>query len=172
MATTDEYVLDPARTRIGFIAAHRVGGRVRGCFGTFAGGVCADHAWLSVELDSVDTGNPRRDDQLRKDFFDTAEHPAMTFETTAVEQVSESRYDVTGDLTIRGTTHALTIPFELTDAGDTLHFTARTTLDRHTWHANWNTFTRALVHPDIVVDLEVTATRYSQAIPSWSASSR
>lgn len=159
MATADEYVLDPDRTRIGFTAAHRVGGRVHGRFARFEGVVHPDHAWLTVEMDSIDTGNARRDAQLRRDFFDTAAYPAMTFETTGIRQVSESRYDVTGSLTVRGTTHPLTVPFTVTASGDTLEFTGTTTLNRHTWHANWNTFTTALVRPTVAIDLAVTATR-------------
>jgi len=168
MVSADEYVLDPTRTRIGFIAAHRVGSRVHGHFTSFEGGVRPDRAWLTVQLDSLDTGNPRRDAQLRKDFFATGTHPAMTFESTEVEQLSDTHYNLTGNLTLRGTTHPLTVPFTLSNSDGTLHATARTTLNRHTWHANWNTLTKALVHPDVLVDLTVTATRYSQAMPSRS----
>jgi polyisoprenoid-binding protein YceI len=167
-----EYVLDGERTRIGFVAAHRVGGRVRGRFDAFEGAVRLDSAdpaasdgWLSVRMESVDTGDRRRDAQLRKDFFGTAVHPAMTFVTTRIEPVSSGRYDVTGELTIRGTTRELTVPFELADsgdladAGDDVRFTASVTIDRHAWNANWNAFTSALVRPDVVLDLDVTATR-------------
>ena len=83
------YVLDGERTRIGFVAAHRVGGKVRGHFTTFEGALqvnAADPAsstgWLTVQMESVDTGNQRRDTQLRQDFFGTSEHPAMTFVAT------------------------------------------------------------------------------------------
>jgi polyisoprenoid-binding protein YceI len=160
----DIYVLDADRTRIGFVAAHRVGGRVHGRFASFEGAVrfdaSAPHAWLTVQLDSIDTGNPRRDAQLRKDFLDTTTHPTLTFVTTHVTETADRQYDVTGDLTIRGATHPLIVPFELAEAGDNLRFTASLTLNRHTWHANWNTFTTALVRPAVALDLDVLATRH------------
>ncbi|GAA1148537.1 hypothetical protein GCM10009630_53760 [Kribbella jejuensis] len=158
MISVDEYVLDPTRTRIAFTATHRWGTRVHGHFTTFEGGTRAGNPWLTVQLDSLDTANPRRDTQLRRDFFDTKSHPTMTFETTSITQVSTSRYDVTGNLTIRGDTHPLTIPFTVTETPETLQATATTTLNRHTWHTNWNTFTTALVRPTVVIDLAVTAT--------------
>ncbi|MGZ0149010.1 YceI family protein [Kribbella sp. WER1] len=154
-----EYVLDQTRSRIGFTAAHRVGSRVHGRFETFEGTLDPAAGRVTVRLDSVNTGNSRRDDQLRKDFFGTAAYPVMTFVTTAITQRSADRYDVTGDLTLRGTTQPLTVPFVVTQTAREAHFTATVTLNRHTWHANWNAFTTALVHPDVVVDLDVTATR-------------
>lgn len=74
--------------------------------------------------------------------------------------MAEQRYDVTGDLTIRGTTRSLTVPFELSAAGDDLRFTASLTIDRHAWNANWNAFTTALVRVDVQLDLDVLATRH------------
>ncbi|MFF0338370.1 YceI family protein [Kribbella sp. NPDC004875] len=153
-----EHELDGERTRIGFLAAHRVGSKVRGRFAEFDGAVrldsadpAASSAWLTVRTDSVDTGDRRRDAQLRKDFFGAAAYPVMTFVSTDVAQVSARRYDVTGELTIRGTTRAVTVPFELTEAG---RFTAALTVDRHDWNVNWNLFTTALVRADVVLELD------------------
>jgi polyisoprenoid-binding protein YceI len=160
---SDYYVLDGERTRIGFVAAHRVGGKVRGSFSAFEGAFRVDGAastgWLTVQLESVDTGNRRRDAQLRQDFFGTSTHPAMTFVATAVVQTGPQRFDVTGDLTIRGTTQALTIPFAVTETPKELHLQASQTINRHTWNANWNPLTTALIHPEVELDLAVTATR-------------
>lgn len=154
-----EYVLDQQRSRIGFVAAHRIGSRVHGGFDTFEGAIDPAGGWVTVQLDSVDTGNARRDDQLRKDFFGTATHPEMTFVTTEITPRGADRYDVTGDLTLRGTSHPLTVPFLLTQTAGEAHLTATVKLNRHTWQANWNAFTTALVHPQVLVELDVTATR-------------
>jgi polyisoprenoid-binding protein YceI len=166
---SDYYVLDGERTQIGFVAAHRVGGKVHGRFTAFEGAFRVDTAdpaastgWLSVQMDSVDTGNDRRD-----------AHQAMTFVATAVVPTGPQRVDVTGNLTIRGTTHPVTIPFALTKSPNQLVLKASHPINRHTWNANANRLTTALVHPDVALALSLTATRtYSQAIPSWSASRR
>ncbi|MET9269390.1 YceI family protein [Kribbella sp. NPDC003557] len=162
-----EYVLDRDRTRIGFVAAHRVGGKVRGHFPAVEGALhidtadpTASTAWLTVETSSVNTGNPRRDNQLRQDFFGTPTYPAMTFVATTITQTAPGSFDVTGNLTIRGTTHPLTVPLSVTDTGDELHFKASQTINRHTWQANWNAFTTALIHPNVELDLSLTAKRH------------
>jgi polyisoprenoid-binding protein YceI len=163
---TGDYVLDVRRTRIGFVARHRMATRVRGRFDVFEGDVHLDggdpgssSARLTIRADSIETGGRRRDAQLHKDFLGTAAYPAITFVSTKVEQASETTFDVTGDLTIRGTTRSVTVPFELTEAGDDLHFAASLTIDRLAWKANWNAFTTALVDANVVLELDVVATR-------------
>lgn len=160
-----DFVVDPQRTRIGFTAAHRGGPKVHGHFEDFEGTAhlganpSESTARLTVRSASIETGNHRRDAQLARDFLAATTYPAITFVTTKVIEVAEQRHDVTGDLTIRGTTCSLTVPFELTAAGDDLRFTATLTIDRHAWNANWNAFTTALVRPDVQLDLDVWATR-------------
>lgn len=163
---SDDYVLDGERTRIGFVAAHRVGGKVHGRFTTFEGALfvnaadpAASTGWLTVQLESVDTGNARRDSQLRQDFFGTSTYPAMTFVATDVVPTDPDHVDVTGDLTIRGVTHPVTIPFTLTTTADELHLETSHPINRHTWNANWNPLTTALIHPQVALSLSLIATR-------------
>ena len=160
---TGDYVLDAEQTRIGFVARHRFGTRVRGQFGTFDGGAHLDgddparsSAWLSIRTDSIETGDKRRDAQLSKDFLGAAAYPAITFTSTRVEQVTETTFNVKGDLSIRGVTHSITIPFKLT--GD-VTFEATQTINRRDWRANWNAVTTILVSPDVTLDLQLTAIR-------------
>ncbi|MEU8223458.1 YceI family protein [Kribbella sp. NPDC048915] len=161
-----QYVLDSARTRIGFVAAHRVGPKVRGLFAVAEGAFQVDRTnpaastgWLKVRMDSVETGDARRDAQLRQEFFGVASYPEMSFVATGVTPTGADRFEVAGDLTIRGTTHPLTVPVSVTDAGDTLHLQASRAINRHTWRANWNALTTALVRPAVELDLSLTATR-------------
>ncbi|MEV4266660.1 YceI family protein [Kribbella sp. NPDC049584] len=160
---TGDYVLDAARTRIGFVARHRMATRVRGQFDVFEGAVHLDgdeparsSAQLTIRAESIETGNPRRDAQLRKDFLGAATYPIITFVSTKVSQVSSSAFEVTGDLTIRGITHPVTVPFELVSTPtDDIAFAAALTIERAHWQVNWNAFTTALVSPTVLLDLQV-----------------
>jgi polyisoprenoid-binding protein YceI len=50
-------------------------------------------AQLTIRARSVRTGNRKRDDHLRGgDFLDTDDHPTITFTSTRVEQVDETRF--------------------------------------------------------------------------------
>lgn len=180
-----DYVLDPARTRIGFVARHRMATRVRGHFDVFEGAVRLDGvdpsgstAWLTIRADSIKTGDRRRDTQLHKTFLCAAAHPLITFVATQVERTSPTTFLVTGDLTIRGVTHPVTVPFELTDAYDDVTFTATLPIERSHWHVNWNAATTLLISPTVLLDLHITATprpstaQSSQAMPSSLESRR
>ncbi|MFF4444125.1 YceI family protein [Streptomyces sp. NPDC001502] len=119
---TGDYILDPAHTRIGFVARHAMVTKVRGAFHEFEGSARLDGAdparstaQLVIKAESIDTGVEQRDQHLRtNDFLDAPDFPDITFNTTSVEPRSDTEYRVTGDLTIKGTTRPISIDFEYT----------------------------------------------------------
>ncbi|MER6299860.1 YceI family protein [Kitasatospora sp. NPDC001539] len=119
---TGDYVLDPAHTRIGFVARHAMVTKVRGAFHQFEGTAHLDgsdparsSAHLVIKTESIDTGIEQRDQHLRtNDFLDAPTFPEITFRSTSVEPLSETEYRVTGDLTIKDTTRPVTIDVEYT----------------------------------------------------------
>ncbi len=69
---------------------------------------------LIIETKSVNTRNERRDNHLRSnDFFAADSFPQITFTSKIVNRLSETRLNITGDLTIRGITKTVTIPATL-----------------------------------------------------------
>lgn len=60
---------------------------------------------LEIDLASIDTGIPLRNEHLRGEmWFNTAKHPKAIFETTSVKHKAGDKYEVTGKLTIHGVT--------------------------------------------------------------------
>jgi polyisoprenoid-binding protein YceI len=164
---TGDYVLDPARTRVGFVARHTMATSVVGRFSTFVGRVHVSDdvsdstVQVTIQAASIETRNPRRDQALRDKFLDAPHHPAITFSSTSVNQVDETTFDVAGDLTIRGTTRPVTIPLTLTAAEpDRLVFTGTATINRREWGAHWSAV-GFLVANDVRLELEVTTIRRS-----------
>jgi len=90
---TGTYTLDPAHTRIGFVARHAMVTKVRGSFDEFAGTAVLDGANpansrvdVTIEAASIDTRNAQRDEHLRtNDFLDAATYPHITFTSTSIE---------------------------------------------------------------------------------------
>src|SRR3954453_20242836 len=123
-ALSGTYVLDPAHTRIGFVARHAMVTKVRGQFTEFegsavvdAGDVAGSSVSLTIQAASIDTRNEQRDGHLRSnDFLAMDEYPQLTFVSTAVVQNGPTDLEVTGDLTVRGVTRSVTIPFEFEGA--------------------------------------------------------
>jgi len=163
---TGDYLLDAGRTRIGFVARHRMGTRVRGRFSVFEGAVHLDgddpagsSARLTIQAESIETGNLRRDAQLCQEFIATAAYPTITFASTKVEQTGATTFAVTGDLSIRGVTHSVTVPFELAGTEGDVAFAATLTVNRMHWQVNWNAATTVLVSADVILDLQLTVSR-------------
>ena len=65
---------------------------------------------LSIKTDSVDTHNEKRDQHLRAaDFLNSKQFPTMTFVSKAWA-VTANGIQVTGDLSLAGTTKSITVP--------------------------------------------------------------
>ena len=121
-ALAETWEIDASHSNVGFSVRHMMVSNVRGSFGTFTARVDGSPADPStakisatIEVASVDTREPKRDEHLRAaDFFDAAKFPRMTFTSTKVEKVSATKAKVTGDLTLRGVTKPVTLDVEYT----------------------------------------------------------
>ncbi|NUW33278.1 YceI family protein [Nonomuraea sp. SMC257] len=167
---TGDYVLDPTRTRIGFVARHAMATRVRGRFEEFEGDAHLDGddpsrsgVRLTIQAGSLQTGNRRRDDQVRGTFLHVQDHPTLTFTSTKVRHLGGRSFAVTGALTIRGVTKPVTVDLELTGArgDDRVSFTGGVTINRNDWGVNWNAATTFMVSPKVTLELDVAAIRRS-----------
>ena len=171
---TGTYDLDVAHTRIGFVARHAMVTKVRGAFNELAGSAVIDGAdpakssvKVTVEVASIDTRNSMRDDHLRtNDFLDVAQFPQLTFVSTAVEQVGDEQFEVTGDLTIKGVTKSITIPLEFQGAAtdpfgnERIGFEGSTSLKRSDFGITYNAALETggvLVSDKIVLEFEISA---------------
>ena len=121
--TTGTWNLDPTHTEIGFSVRH-IMSKVRGKFETFEGTlVTADpitdsKVTVEVDLSSINTGTADRDAHLRsQDFFDTENHPKMTFVSTGVVQKSDDSFVVQGDLAIKGVTKPVELDVDVLGEG-------------------------------------------------------
>lgn len=114
------YNFDKAHSFIGFKVKHMGLVEVPGFFRDFTGEVTFDSKDVSKSavnfkamMTSVDTGVAGRDNHLRRaDFFEVEKYPEMTFKSTKVEKKGKG-WIVTGDLTMKGVTKSVAIPFEI-----------------------------------------------------------
>lgn len=144
------WVIDPTHTTIEFVARHLMVSKIRGGFKEFGGSmeIGEDPASSSVSVEvtmaSVSTGTEDRDNHLKSsDFFDTENHPTMTFRSTAVAPSGDG-WTVTGDLTINATTQPVSLDTEflgvVTDpyGNAKAAFSSKTTIDREDFGLTWN----------------------------------
>lgn len=173
---TGTYTIDPAHTRIGFVARHAMVTKVRGAFNEFEGTAVLDGdnpanstATVTISAASIDTRNAQRDEHLRSnDFLAMESYPEITFVSTAVRQSGDADFEVTGDLTIKGVTNTVTIPFTYEGAATDpfgnvrVGFEGAVTINRKDYGVTWNAALETggvLVSEKIVLEFEVSAVK-------------
>jgi len=74
---------------------------------------------VTIDASSIDSRVAEFNEHLNSsDFFNTAEHPTITFESTKVETTGDNTFDVTGNLTILGTTKPVTLAATINKAAN------------------------------------------------------
>jgi len=72
------------------------------------------HVRVTIDAASVDTGNDRRDADLRgSSFFEAERFPELSFESERIERVSDTEFVVHGNLTIRDVTRPIELEVTL-----------------------------------------------------------
>ncbi len=168
-----DYTIDPTHTRLGFSTRHAMVTTVRGQFTEFSGTAHVDAAnpansrvSLTIQTGSVDTGVADRDGHLKSaDFFDADNNKEITFSSTKVERDGDE-WLITGDLTIKGETQPITIPFESNGSARDpfgnlrIGFEGGTSINRKDWGLTWNAALETggvLVSEKIKLDFDISA---------------
>ena len=113
---TGTWTVDPAHSKVGFAVKHMGIATVRGEFTSFEGtleigeDLSTARVYGTVKAESVDTNEPQRDDHLRSpDFFDAAQFPELSFESTSIQALDDEEFRITGKLTIHGVTNEIVL---------------------------------------------------------------
>jgi len=143
-----KWVFDHDHTVLGFVARHMVFTKVRGRFNEFDGAINIgerledSYVELDIDASSLTTEVADRDAHLKSsDFLEISEYPKIVFRSTAVDLDAMT---LTGDLTIRGVTHPVTLAFTYEGivpypwGGDRAMFTAQAEVAREDWNVSWN----------------------------------
>ncbi|MFP5276218.1 MAG: YceI family protein [Acidobacteriota bacterium] len=115
-AAVTTWNLDPAHSSAEFKVKHMMISNVKGSFRGLKGTLTLDESNPSrskisatIDVSTLSTGDDQRDAHLKSaDFFDAAQFPHMTFESTGVERLGEGEHKVTGSLTMHGVTKPVT----------------------------------------------------------------
>jgi polyisoprenoid-binding protein YceI len=181
MATLEQtqqatWTVDADHSQVGFSVRHMMISNVRGRFASFEVDLELDEADATrsrvtarIDAASIDTRSEQRDGHLRSaDFFDVENHPHIVFESRSVEPLGEGRFDVRGDLTIRGVTRPVTVSVREEGRGQDpwgghrVAYTAEARIDRKDFGLTWNQALEAggvLVSDEVKITLELQAVR-------------
>jgi polyisoprenoid-binding protein YceI len=112
---------DKAHCKLNFTVTHLGLAEVDGVFKSVDGKITASKEdfsdavfEFSADIKSVSTNNEMRDGHLQKpDMFDAEKFPTLTFKSTSISKVSDKKYKLVGDLTIKGVTKSYTLDLTL-----------------------------------------------------------
>lgn len=170
-AAVETYKIDPAHSSVGFSVRHILA-KVPGEFSKFEGTVSVDRSDLektsaeaTIEVGSINTRNEKRDTHLKTpDFFDAQKYPSITFKSKSWKKTGENTFDVTGDLTIKGTTKEVVLKTTLLGfspgmkPGTTVSgWEGTTTIHRKDFGISLNAMLEKVVGEDIAVTISVEA---------------
>lgn len=167
-AQAEKFNIDGAHSAATFSVRHFFS-RVPGRFGEVQGAIHLDAknlAGSSVDVTipaaSIDTDNERRDNHLKSDdFFAVEKNPNITFKSTkVVPGMTADKFQVLGDLTMRGVTKPVTLEVTQLGLGDVGRgilgaWEATTTVNRKEYGIIWN---RALDNGGSVLGDDVAIT--------------
>ncbi len=163
------YAFDKAHSFISFTVKHNGLIYVPGFFRDFVGVVNYDakditksSVTFTAKTASIDTGVAGRDTHLKsKDFFEVETYPELTFKSTKVEKKGKDMI-VTGDLTMKGVTKSITIPFNIPGfvaanqrQGPRMGIMGETSLNRRDYNVNYGNNLPGTTIPVIADDVQV-----------------
>lgn len=125
-------------THFGFSHPTARFGQVDGVIAYDADHVGQSSVKVSIPLSGLDSGVPDLDEDLRSPaFFDAAQFPVITFNSTQVEAAGDNKLRVVGDLTLHGVTKPVVLDVTLNKSGvhplgkrAAVGFDASTTINR------------------------------------------
>ena len=158
--------LDPYHTQVEFSAKHLGMMTVRGYFDEVSAtaDIDPDHPEaasvdVTISTASIRTNNGVRDNDIRSsNFLEVEKFPTIRFKSTSVEPAGTDRYTLTGDLTVKDSTHPVSLDVtkygEFNDAGMMGHriaYGATTKINRKDFGLKFN----AVLDGKLVVSDEI-----------------
>jgi polyisoprenoid-binding protein YceI len=123
------------------------------------------NSWVEAEVDAagIDTSNWLRDTHLRSPaFFAVKRYPIISFQSTTVEQNSDSTYSLAGNLTLRGITKPAIFTIELgaSDAESSPYrLTARGKINRRDFDLGQSLLVRFAAGRTVDIEIGMVAVR-------------
>jgi len=94
-----------------------------------------------VAINSIDTGNKKRDKHLLKaDYFDETNFKQMKLTSTKIEKVATNKYKLTAKLSIKKTTKTVVIPLIVSNSGNATILNASFEVNRRHYGVGGNSW--------------------------------
>jgi len=165
--TYTRIALTTANTDIQFLGSKVTGSHIGG-FHKYEGHAIVEEGSVRqvevvIDLDSMwsddkEDNNKRLTDHLKSDdFFDVENHPTARFASTSITARDDGRHDITGNLTMRGTTRSVTFPATVAYTDGKLTVDAEFVINRQDWNIHFAGMQDDLIRDTVGLTLKVNA---------------
>lgn len=164
-ATAADWVVDPAKSRLGFVGS-QAGSPFEGRFARWNAKIAFDpanpaagKALVEIDMTSATTGDRQKDDSLpQAEWFDAKTFPQARFEATGFRAKGANAFEAVGSLSLRGMRKDVTLPFTLDIAGPVAHAKGRLDLIRTDYGVGQGPWKAAdMVALEVAVTFDLTA---------------
>jgi polyisoprenoid-binding protein YceI len=169
-AAVETYTIDPVHSAVGFKIRHFVS-RVPGSFTQFSGTITVDRDNLenssvdaTIDVGSINTFNDHRDSDLKSpSYFDAMKFGSITFKSTSWKKTGDNMFDVTGNLTIKGTTKEVVLKVTLLGFGAGMRgaelsgWEASTTLNKSDFGVNGPAMMGKALGDEVAISISIEA---------------
>lgn len=166
------WTVDNVHSNVKFSVSHLIVAEVEGSFKVYSGTLKYSQpdfsdasVEFSVDVNSINTDNERRDQHLKSDdFFNAEKYPKITFKSVSWKKVNDQTYILEGDLTMRDVTKrvAFTVLYggSIKDpwGNERAGFKATTVINRFDYNLKFNALTEtggAVVGKDVSITLNL-----------------
>lgn len=148
---------------IGFVGS-KVTGSHDGGFNSFTGSVSLvdndptqSRVSLRIDTTSVWTDNEKLTGHLQSaDFFDVAQFPEATFDSTEIRAEGEG-YTIVGNLMLHGVTKSISFPATIEVADGTVSASAEFSIKRFDFNIEYKGAADNLIRDDVLIKLDIVA---------------
>ncbi|WP_114791569.1 YceI family protein [Niabella yanshanensis] len=104
--------------------------------------IAASHFDVTVDVNTINTDNKRRDEHLKKDdFFDVEKYPTIGIKTTGIQAKGNNVYFAKAVLTMHGVSKNIQFDFTATPVKGGYQFKAEFSVDRKEYGVGGNSMT-------------------------------
>ncbi len=163
-----KYTITPASSKIEFVGS-KVTGSHNGSFEKFDGAIdyvnndpTKSRVNIRMDVNSIKTDDPNLTKHLlTPDFFDVAKFPEASFVSTEIKPGGDkgASHTVTGNLTLRGVTKAVTFPATISITPDAANVDADFAINRKDFGINYAGAADNLIRDDVVLKLTIRANK-------------
>ncbi len=152
------WIIDPTHSEVQFKVKHLMISTVTGTFDKFEGSLESNNETdfagakikFSADIDSISTNQEQRDGHLKSaDFFDAANYPQLSFESSDIKKIDEENYEIIGNLTIKDTSKEVRLKAEFGGIMDDFYgntkagFDIQGKINRQDFGLTWSAVTEA-----------------------------